>query len=283
MYMLPPRPLGETAGLVDGLYLVTLVDERYWWQYVSASLLGSGDYTWDSLLIELESALGITLAYDPIPLVYGTPEYDSYFWTNIESAAALLDAVAYNIGRVVVRRYDGTYELDTPAESVVIAQTNRGDVNQLYRVAGGDLFLQSGTTALPVKGLDNSRNTVVPAGVTVTFPLYVVGDDPVPHFMNPRYANPRPSAWIEESYGNIWPVNVPIQSGGSLVSGLIGTGGVVGLITSGSFIPAPEFSLTIQDTAKALISGEAAYHGDAQTMPLNQSGLVALAVQIASD
>lgn len=273
MYMLPPRPLGEVAGKFDGLYLVTLVDERYYMQNTPASLQIQKGMTWEYLLNELAVVLGIELStQSAIEPVYGYPELDSQLWTNQESAAALLEAVGYNVGRVVVRQYDGTYTLYTPLESQQVANANRGVVNpsalvsghttpfNVIRTAGGDMFYSG--TALPAGSLTLAKNWVTPNSITITFPKYVVGNDPVPHFVDKRTQSER-TAFYEDSYGDTFPVNVPIQSGGPNVSGLVG-----------------QSDMYLHDTAKALLSGEVSI--DSGT-PLNHSGLVALSMRLAQD
>ncbi len=260
MYMLPPRPVAEHGTGLDGLYVVTLVDGRYYFQGTPASLRVKQGTTWTSLLTQLADALGITLTYSAIASVYGQPEPDSQLWTNAENAAVLLDAVAYNVGRVVVRKLDGTFALYTPAEAAAIAYANRGSASAVVRTAGGDLFTSG--TRLPVGNLTLARNAVLPATIRVTYPKYVAGDDPVPHYANTRYANQRASVWYEDSYGDALAINVPIASGGAIVSGMSGVG-----------------DLTIRDTAKALYGAETDLAGN----PLNNSGLVALTTQIAQD
>lgn len=260
MYMLPPRPLAEHGGAFDGLYLITLVDERYYFDS-PISLRVTFTTTWSSLISQIAASLGRTITCSAIPAAYGQPEPDSQLWTNQEDIGFLLDAVAYNIGRVVVRALDGTYSLLTPQESRTIVLNNRGNVTAVVRTAGGDIFASGGKTK--AGNLTPARNAVTPAQIVVAFPKYVVGDDPVPHFANIRYPNQRPSTWYEQSYGDTFAVTVPIQSGSSLVSGLSGTS--TGYIHS---------------TAKALLSGDVAINSGT---PLNSSGLTSLAMQIAGD
>ncbi len=111
MYMLPPRPLADHGGGFDGLYLVTLVDERYWFQYSSVTLHLNSSTSWDNLIVACANALGIFIYYTPIESTYSQPEPDSPLWVNEENPAVLLDAIAANLGRVVVRALDGTYTL----------------------------------------------------------------------------------------------------------------------------------------------------------------------------
>lgn len=254
MYMLPPRPLGEDSGDWDGLYLVTLVDERYFFQGTPSTLKPKAYSTWDSLIDSVASDLGITLTYDSVPDAYGRPEPDSHLWASQESSPLLLDALAFNVGRVCVRKLDGTYKLESVDNSVSLVGTNR----KTSRHAGGDLFYSG--TKLPAGSLRTSRNAAVPANYKISYPYYVRGDDPVPHFLNPRYEAPRPSHWYEDGLGSVYTLTVPVSSGGPYVSGLTGVS-----------------DQTVHDTAKALIDAES------QTTPTNYSGLVALGLQTAQD
>ncbi len=261
MFVLPPRPIGEdgSVGSLDGLYLVTLVDERYFAQGTPATVRVDQNTTWDDLIAQLANELGIVLTYSAIPINYSRPSSDSQLWCNQETASLLLDAVAYNIGRTVVRNLDGSYVLLNPAESQTRSNNNRGNSSKVVRMAGGDIF--SSGTRIPAGNLTDFRNSVVPANVNVTFPKYIQGNDPVPHFVNPRTTPQRPSVWYEESYGDVYNVSVPISSGGSNVSGLIGVS-----------------EYTIQTTAKALYSGEIL--AASGMIPVNESGLTALAMQL---
>ncbi len=274
MYLLPPRPLAEHGLQFDGLYLITLVDERYHFQYSPVSLRVVKGTTWNDLLIQLALALGITVGGFTIDSVYGAPEPDSHLWTTMENASVLLDAVAYNLGRVVVRWLDGTYQLLLPAESQTLAKANRGLATQVLRLAGGEILNSSTLSLAGDKSL--AKNLIIPESIKVTFPKYIVGDDPVPHFLNTRYQAPRQSAWFEESFGGDFTVTVPIASanivpvGNDLVSDASPLGGLTGV---------PGISHTIHNTSKALYNTETASTGN----PLNITELTALAIQLAAD
>lgn len=264
MFMLPPRPLAEHGGRFDGLYLITLVDERYYFQGTPVSLHVTGNTSWLDLITQIRTALGgINITVDPIPSAYPPPEPDSPLWTNLEQVTTLLDAIAYNIGMVVVRDLGGTYSLIRPQTSQAIVFANLKALNDReVRVAGGAMF--SSGVGLPVGSLRASRNSVVPARINFTYPKYVFGDDPVPHFLNPRYANQRPSAWLEQSYGDVYTITVPITAGGINTSGLQGVS-----------------DLTIHDTAKALFRSE--FYAGGNAAPDNLPGLAALSLQEAVD
>lgn len=258
MYLLPPRPLAEHGGNFDGLYLITLVDARYYWQGSPASLTVNQESTWAGLIATLAGYLNATITHSDIDPVYGRPEADSQLWSRAESAPNLLDAVALSLGRVVVREFGGSYVLLTPSESKARVDANRGAADKAVRIAGGDIFYSG--RHLPCGNLTPARNAALPAEVKVQFPPYVIGDDPVPHYLNSRYANQRPGCWFEDGYGGNYEVSVPVRSGGPELSGLFGVS-----------------TTTVHSTAKALLSGEV------QVTPLNVSGLNALAAKIASD
>lgn len=259
MYMLPARPLAEHGGRFDGLYLVTLVDDRYYNQGTEVSFQIRQGTTWGVVLTSLASAMGITLSYSTLATEYEAPEPDSQFWASSENAPLLLDAAAANVGKTVVRLMNGSYTLYGAVESAAIVAQNLL-IPQGVRAAGGDCFVSG--NRFPVGDLRLARNQVMPSEVRVTFPKYVVGNDPVPHYSNPRTDSQRGTSWDQDSYGEVYSIGVGPLSGGGLGSGLTGVG-----------------VKTVKTTAKALYSGEVALGGN----PLNMSGLGALACRIATD
>ncbi len=269
LYMLSARPLRELGGTgFDGLYLVTLVDERFYFRraQIPVSFHFHELTSWDSLITQIANTLGIVITYSPISSAYNFPEPDSQLWTNAEDTSALIDAIAYNIGRVVIRNLDGSYVLQSATEAIASVASNRlgvsNSIDRITRLAGGDLFYSG--NLLPVGDLSAQKNAVVPSKIIVTYPYYVIGNDPVPHYLNSRYQPQRPGCWYEESYGSVYQSEVPITSGGILVSGLTGI--------------SPN---TLHSTAKALISGE--IQAASGMLPINFSGLNALTTQIATD
>lgn len=249
LYLLPPRPLGEQAGQFDGLYLVTLVDERWHWQFKPVDLSPDSSSTWASLIATVATALGASVTYSSISSAYGTPEPDSQLWARQAPAALLLDTLAANVGMTVVRNYDGTYKLYTTAESLALSQTSRRDSSgRIVRLMGGD---SAGGASLPAGDLSAGRKAVLPATVRVSFPKYVSGDDPIPHYLNARGQATR---HYEDGYGDRYSVDV---SGGG-ISGV----------------------RVINTTAKALYATEAAAFGGA---PTNATQLTALSSALASD
>lgn len=110
MYMIPPRPLFQVdADLSKGknLYLLTLVDVRYWWwRRNTAIYVTPGTTTWEQLYGMVGEALGITITVDPIPSEYLKPPIqiqNLYLYIP-----PMLDAIAYSVGQRIVRALDGT-------------------------------------------------------------------------------------------------------------------------------------------------------------------------------
>lgn len=256
LFLLPPRCLGEVSKTYDGLYLVTLVDERFYWQNTGLSFDLNSSITWNSLITQVATTLGISISCSDISSAYTNPELNSQLWSNEENAGILFDALAYNIGRKVVRNYDGTYALLTPDESYALALANRGNPKGVLKTAGGDFFTSG---LFPVGNLNNSRNTIVPASINVQFPYYIVGNNLSYDFL---YTNPA-YPYLDQNTKQIFHTeNVPYTSGGINYSGFTGLSGAV---------------YSCKDTAKALCATEQ------DLTLLNQSGVTALAVQIASD
>lgn len=124
MFLLPPLPLGSQSPTAD-LWIVPLVDARYWWQYRS---FGSSEVTYDTTWSQLFSNLG-TLLGESIDLGSGVDtaylQPDPIEFTRpYESAAAMLDAAALSVGKRIVRRLDGQVIAQSPAEATATLEEN---------------------------------------------------------------------------------------------------------------------------------------------------------------
>ncbi len=105
MYLLPARPLQQIGG--EGFYLLTLVDERFfWWSRAANISVVGGTTTWAQLYASIATGLGITLTVDAIPAAYLKPP--AALGTAYEALPLLLDAVAACVGQRVVRQLDGS-------------------------------------------------------------------------------------------------------------------------------------------------------------------------------
>lgn len=172
MWMLPPRPIfqqvTENPQWRD-YYLITLVDDRYfWWFRNTGSLpITEGTTTWANLYESLDTAAQTTIDYDTIDAKYLTPNKSlaSYY----EPSCILMDAVAYNVGQRVVRLLDGTVEAVDPvtAKNQTVADLFQMQTTSQGRIAGGTMALAPGSP--------NDTAGVLPESVTVTFPKTVDG------------------------------------------------------------------------------------------------------------
>src|SRR5579859_637678 len=161
MYMLPPRPLLQTDDGRDGLYLVTLVDERYYAHLNHTTVHFDNAEAWSDYFTSLATALGITLTVPTISASYGFPSLDSSLWATGENPAYLMDAAAWAVSCTVVRNFDGTYKL--VAHTDTSYNTTRPKIN----IAGGAF-----SDALDSQNLIPTLEAVLPAFVQVTFPRY---------------------------------------------------------------------------------------------------------------
>lgn len=106
LYLLPPRPLTYPQD-TEQLWLLTLVDQRYFWWFKAATVaVSAGSTTWAQLYSSIGTALGVTITPDTISASYLKPP--SAFAVNYQALPILLDAVALSVGQRVVCGLDGT-------------------------------------------------------------------------------------------------------------------------------------------------------------------------------
>lgn len=162
MWMLPPIPLAqiptgadmtgwtlpETAVWIDagqtvrqnGLYLMPLVDDRYfWWDKAADITIDEGTTTWATLFAAYGTALGVTIEHETVEAAYLTPTRP--VGSRYGRLPMDLDAAAWAVGRRVVRALDGTVTLQRPdaAKTSQEAQLAIG----WSRTAGGLFAMES--------------------------------------------------------------------------------------------------------------------------------------------
>jgi len=142
LYALPPRPLFKGSEASENLYLLTLVDARYWWQSWGLDITFSeGVMTWSTLYAAIASAIGATLSADTVPAAYGSPSRD--ILSLQYSAGSMLDAVASSVGHRIVRNLDGTVEAQRyPTSSALVANNlqytaRAGGKLEVFDLGGG--------------------------------------------------------------------------------------------------------------------------------------------------
>lgn len=168
------------------LYLVTLVDERYYFhQMHNGGVINGVDgptETWEEVIDQLVSNLGITLNYNPPSAAYGFPELDSPLYSNYENPAVLLDMAAANIGGVVCRGFGGSYGIQRWSDAVTYSVDNRTAVTAF----GGEF----------VADASDDYRSMMPANIMVVFPKWV--DDV-------GYYEPTDNrGMFKDSYGATW-------------------------------------------------------------------------------
>lgn len=112
MWLLSPHPIAcvNPGAGQERLWLLPLVDERYWWQFADA---GDFNVTLDTTWITggggslLETALGITIQADAVDARYLGPDPEE-LRRRYGSAAHLLEAASMSVGQRIVRGPDGT-------------------------------------------------------------------------------------------------------------------------------------------------------------------------------
>ena len=228
LYLLPPRPLAK-YGDNPGLWLITLVDERYYWQYKNpgALILDDGT-TWESLILSLAASLDITLSITVNP-VYGQPQPLSDFYSNYQNAAILMDAALWNVGCVLSRNLDGTYSALRNSESDTIIRANIP--KPLLILGGGDAFADALTDDDP----NLTMNSVLPASVTVTFPKRIISTGDYVNAQESHIPYPR-------TVGDVWEEVITLADLGYSFPGVTGTTKV--LETTGEAWQVSDFDIT---------------------------------------
>lgn len=161
LWMLPARPLSQISGL-NGHYLISLVDDRFWWWQANTGdvTVTEPTTTWVELYETLGTALDESIDADPVSANYGTPA--STLSTKYEDVPPVLDAVAYNCGQRIVRGLDGAIYATNVLTAEADVAANLSLVTARSKQAGGLMAL---TIAGP-----NDLNGVLPASVEVVFP-----------------------------------------------------------------------------------------------------------------
>lgn len=133
LYALPPRPLDRVAAGVPGLYLLTLVDDRYYWWYKSGVIGGD---SWTAVYASIGTLLGVKVEADAVADAYRTPPVD--LLAAYRPLPVLFDAVAYSVGHRVVRTLEGRVVAQGWSNAVT---THLGNLARFDRLAGDSLDL----------------------------------------------------------------------------------------------------------------------------------------------
>lgn len=124
-WTLPESPVyldaGETVRQAN-LYLLPLVDDRYfWWERAADIDVDEGTTTWAGLISSIGTALGVTIEHESVAAAYLTPLEE--LGSRYHALPLVLDAVAAGIGCRVVRGLDGTVTLQRAAAALESQET----------------------------------------------------------------------------------------------------------------------------------------------------------------
>jgi len=165
MYHLTPHRIAGCDNVSD-LWLLPLVDRRYWWQFLDTeklkdTLQEKDQYCqtvckaeWNDLLAYIAEQITETFSPGSIPAAYGKPDcrelLREYF-----NLPQFMDAVAASIGKRVVSNLDGSIEFQSPQDANTVLTENLSFLDA--EVAGTDC--------------DNMKQIHLPQNVRVTFPV----------------------------------------------------------------------------------------------------------------
>lgn len=146
MWMLPPRPIFQKGGA--DMYLITLVDERYWWwQEGAESSPSTAPSSWSNLLTTLFTSVGAAPTLPAVAAGYSTPS--PIRWTvGFKPLPILLDSAAMSCGLRIFRRLDGSTKVQTYALAAT-DDTLNWTTYQNYVMSGGRVSISDIARALP--------------------------------------------------------------------------------------------------------------------------------------
>jgi len=121
LYLLPPRPISCVDGSSNNLWLLPLVDERYYWQFRNFG--DTAISSWTSLFASLATQLGVTITVDTIDQDYLEPDH-IVLNRKYDNAAVILDAVASSVNQRIVRQLDGTVRSINADNSISLNKQN---------------------------------------------------------------------------------------------------------------------------------------------------------------
>lgn len=181
--MLAARPLASCGA--PSLWLLTLVDDRYFWGGQLGTATASG--SWSSWFSSVMGQLATSTTADTVASAYGSGPTPEFAFSNSDGMPAVLDAAAACVGQRIIRTLDGNLRsigVSGAATALTANQTltacdggeggwaggNPFAPNQWPVVAGG--FLNSNEVIVPASASDENA---MPGSVNVSFPTQVNG------------------------------------------------------------------------------------------------------------
>jgi hypothetical protein len=199
-YMLPVRPVSSsTSGYdylgegVGGLYLLPLVDARYYWQFlgsgcytVSTSGVYSSQVSWQQLMQALASQLGMQIEIGSVNAAYGKPDPVNWNAGGCANPAVGLDAAAWCVGQRI------TKTLNANSWKSVGFNESRGTVEENLRGPNSTgTFLAGALQFGTLGGQFLNLKSLVPQAVDVSFRKWTNGItvDPPQYYVKRFYAS----------------------------------------------------------------------------------------------
>lgn len=158
LYMLPARLITQPDPAAGSLWLITLVDQRYFWWFSSSNIaVTAGTTTWTNLYNLLAAELGISITIDAVDSRYLKPP-DTFSYLE-RPVGLILDSVASSVGQRMVFGLDGSIRAMSSDSSLAAHAINIG--TYIDRLAGGVLSIVGST------GIDAPSE--LPDAVVVSF------------------------------------------------------------------------------------------------------------------
>ena len=167
--MLPAIPAERVADGAAGLFVLPLVDDRwFWWLEQAPVAVEGGSTTWAALYAAIGTALGVSISAEAVS--------SEYLWPSPSLGQArgplppLLDLAAASCGQRIVRRFDGTVHALSAQASLDLHRDNLAALElSPGRLIGHMLDLRE------VPGKDDDRSLHVPATFRMSFPRLAGG------------------------------------------------------------------------------------------------------------
>lgn len=143
MYMLPARPLNQLGHGESDAWVLTLTDQRFFWQW-KRGVIAAKPSSWSDLFTTLGGFLGVSINVDAINGAYATP---SRKWVGYyRPTPAILDAAAESVGQRVVVSLDGTV---STVKWVTAKQASDSYLSDVTVLSGGFLSTTNLNRSIP--------------------------------------------------------------------------------------------------------------------------------------
>lgn len=244
-YLLPPHPVSHRVDIPTGLWVLPIVDERWYWQFGTGfqtpiDATAATAKTWQQQMQDVAAGIGIGLTVDQVPTAYLYPDKFFISGTTWHNGAILLDALAYSVGQRILPAY-GAYGPNTTFAGGNWSSTGWAGSRSI-RTSNLTIKYDAGALQSGVIQSFPQGAAQAPFAVRTVFRIYkngiTVGD------------------WKYQRYVSVVNANAAGYTGAT----------------------SPTYGVTILSTALANIST-----GNSPTQPDNQGALDAMALQIAAD